>query len=587
MQRLSNVSKAKREKDLEDKGFRYYPRPGTSTTTIAAFRVQWEHLQPGETALGGIADNSNEATITGRITSIRESGSKLVFVDVEEGPGQRLQVVMNSKNIAVEPQASNRKTREEVRASAQRGDIISATGVPGRLERGELSLRATQKLQLLSPCLHDIPTFTDDDKAYHASDRHVQMLADQNIIRTITARSNIISGMNTFLSSQRFVNVQTPILAASAGGATARPFETSASEFHDRKLTMRIAPELWLKKLIVGGMQRVYEIGPSFRNEGLDKTHNPEFTTCEFYAVDWTLSRLQKQTQNMIFAIAKDMARSGNLDERFADSIGSIQFADTFGLDQTASQNAELGDKFPSSAGPTWSEIDFIPALNEAIGMKLPNLSLVDAHEQVLRVFFHKELEIPATPSLPRLLDKLCATYLEPRCDKATWIINIPECLSPLAKSFVHPDLPYQRVAARAELFIHHKEVVNCYEEENSPIEQRRKFIEQQRHAKLGDTVDDEAMKIDEDYIRALEWGMPPTGGWGCGIDRLCMLMLGKERISDVLSFGNLRMVARGAERWEHKAKPSQTEEAKVVDAQEDPAVEQTSEQDQKFPPMT
>lgn len=352
------------------------------------------------------------------------------------------------------------------------------------------------------------------------------MLTDPSLIKTIVARSTITSAIQSFLQEHHFVNVQTPILAASAGGAIARSFETKATEFSHRKLALRIAPELWLKRLIVGGLQRVYELGPSFRNEGLDKTHNPEFTTCEFYATNWTLNQLQDFTQRMIQQAASQVAA----------------------LDGTFRKSIKLEENIQ------WRQIDFLPAINAALGTELPDLSSTRAREEIGELFREKKLSLPSMPTLPRLLDKLCSIYIEPNCGEATWIVNTPECLSPLAKSFCHPDLPNQRVAARAELFIHGKEVVNCYEEENSPVEQRRKFVGQQESARLTsgearESRDDEAMQVDEDYLQALEWGLPPTGGWGCGIDRLVMLMLGKDKISEVLTFGNLRMVTRHAER--------------------------------------
>lgn len=356
------------------------------------------------------------------------------------------------------------------------------------------------------------------------------MLADTTWLKTVQARSVIVSAIQAFMLQRNFLSVQTPILAASAGGATARPFETTATEFAGRKLALRIAPELWLKKLLIGGMGRVFEIGQSFRNEGIDKTHNPEFTTCEFYAINWSIDHLKSETEKM-----------------FAFIIQSLQSAHVDMGRDVEGLASPLGDDWK----PEWPSIDFIPALNKALELELPDLSSPEAREQLLVIFHVKDLPIPSVPTLPRLLDKLSSIYLEPSCDRPTWIINTPECLSPLAKSFVHADLPNQKVAARAELFINSKEIVNCYEEENSPDEQRRKFIDQQKHASLGEEVDLEAMKIDEDYLRALEWGLPPTGGWGCGIDRLVMLMLSKDKISDVLPFGNLRMVTHGAEKNE------------------------------------
>ena len=185
-----------------------------------------------------------------------------------------------------------------------------------------------------------------------------------------------------------------------------------------------------------------------------------------------------------------------------------------------------------------FARIDFIPALEKAMERVLPDLAGPDATAAVLALFTVLSIPPPASPTLPRLLDKLSSHFLEPQCQSPTFILYPPECLSPLAKSFPHPDDPTRAVSARAELFVRGRELVNTYEEENSPFEQRRKFVEQ---AKWRD-ADNEAT-LDESYLQALEWGLPPTGGWGCGVDRLCMLFAGTERIADVLSFGSLRNV--------------------------------------------
>ncbi|KAL8739581.1 MAG: hypothetical protein Q9190_007630 [Brigantiaea leucoxantha] len=181
--------------------------------------------------------------------------------------------------------------------------------------------------------------------------------------------------------------------------------------------------------------------------------------------------------------------------------------------------------------------LDFVANIQSALQKQLPNLSAPDAESQVKRLLVDNNIDLPASQTLPRLLDKLSSVYLEPQCVGPTWIVHHPECLSPLSKSFIHPATK-QRISARAELFIQGREYINTYEEENSPSEQRRKFVEQLRYQEDGGNED-----IDEDYIEALKWGMPPTGGWGCGIDRLVMLFSGTERIGDVLPFGNLRNI--------------------------------------------
>ncbi|OJJ47793.1 hypothetical protein ASPZODRAFT_24683 [Penicilliopsis zonata CBS 506.65] len=390
--------------------------------------------------------------------------------------------------------------------------INAITGKPHRTGRGELTVDATELPRLLSPCLHDVPL---DAKEHEVSPyaRHVQFLADPSTANLIKARASIIQYLRQFFLDRAFMEVSTPIIASIAGGAIARPFYTSATEFPDRQLSLRIAPELWLKRLVVGGFDKVFEIGPSFRNEGVDKTHNPEFTTCEFYHTYFNLEDLMSITESLLSGMAEHI--------------------------RTFNENGTLKPTEVSFSTP-FRRIDFIPAIEEKIGHRLPELTADDALVQVKQLFADLSLPLPINPTLPRLLDELCATYIEPQCIDPTFIINPPECLSPLSKTFTHPTTG-QRVAARGELFIEGKEVVNTYEEENSPFEQRRKLEDQVRFSKSAD----ESAEVDESYIEALEWGLPSTGGWGCGIDRLCMLFTGAKNIGDVLPFGNIRTVTR------------------------------------------
>lgn len=390
---------------------------------------------------------------------------------------------------------------------------------------------ATEVPQLLSPCLHDVPL---DAKEHEHSPypRHVQFLADPTAADTIRARAAIIQYLRQFFLDRSFMEVNTPIVESVAGGAIARPFQTSATEFPDRQLSLRIAPELWLKRMVVGGFDRVFEIGPSFRNEGmfylyiytmldmtltwigLDKTHNPEFTTCEFYHTYANLEDLMSISERLLSGMAEHIRK---FNENDTLKPTEVDFSTPF------------------------HRIDFIPGIEQQTGRKLPDLLSPDAVSQITQLFQDLSLPLPANPTLPRLLDTLSSTYLEPQCINPTFITNPPECLSPLSKTFTHPTTQ-QRVAARAELFIEGKEVVNTYEEENSPSEQRRKFEDQVR---LSKDADDGPAQIDETYLEAMEWGLPATGGWGCGVDRLCMLFTGAKRIGDVLPFGNLRAVTR------------------------------------------
>lgn len=247
---------------------------------------------------------------------------------------------------------------------------------------------------------------------------------------------------------------------------------------------------------------------------GLDKTHNPEFTTCEFYHAYANLEDLMTTTEHLLSGMAEHL--------------------------REFNKNSTLNPTQADFSTP-FRRIDFIIGIEEKIGRSLPNLSSPDALSQITHLFHDLALPIPENPTLPRLLDELCSTYVEPQCTNPTFIINPPECLSPLSKTFTHPTT-HQRVAARGELFIEGREMVNTYEEENSPFEQRRKFEDQARFSKAAD----EPGEIDESYLEAMEWGLPATGGWGCGIDRLVMLFTGAKRIGDVLAFGNLRTVTRG-----------------------------------------
>ncbi|TVY64345.1 Lysine--tRNA ligase [Lachnellula suecica] len=376
--------------------------------------------------------------------------------------------------------------------------------------RGELSIECLELPLILSPSISFLPRIVKDPEA-RIRNRHLDMLMSPLTSQTFRIRSHIIQCIRNFLIKDSFLETQTPILADSASGAIARPFTTSATEFPDKQLALRVAPEIWLKRLVIGGMDRVFEIGPAFRNEGLDATHNPEFTTCEFYKSFATLDELMSMTEKMVAEIAALVA-----DHR------------TF-LHALPEPDANLSAPF--------KRIEFIPAIEEALGETLPCLTDKIAKEELLALCEKHSINMHKSFTLPRILDKLASLYIEPKCDEPTFIIHHPACMAPLAKSFM--DLKTKQVvSARAELFIKNREMANMYEEENSPIEQRQKFVQQ------ADFKDDENKAlVDESYIEALEYGLPPTGGWGCGIDRLVMLFSGAKRISDVLPFGTLKNV--------------------------------------------
>jgi lysyl-tRNA synthetase class 2 len=359
-----------------------------------------------------------------------------------------------------------------------------------------VSITATELPTTLAPTLQPIPEdITDPEFRMH--NRHADMIVHPRERDVLFFRQRILQVLRAYLTGSRFIEVNTPLLQAGAGGAIARPFETTATEFSDLKLNLRVAPELFLKRLIIGGMPRVFEIGPAFRNEGLDATHNPEFTTCEFYSVMATLDNLMTITEVLF--------------KRFAATAKQAR-------EKAMKMLPDLDHLFEEES---FARLEFIPTIESAVREKspewtFPDLATSDAQGQLLRVFDEFKITKPAFPNMPRLLDALAGHFIEPLCTKPTFIIHHPECMSPLAKSFDAEPMSTSgishRVSARAELFIDSREYVNCYEEENSPLEQRRKFEEQLAYRAEDDG--ETSRGVDESYVGALEWGLPPVGGW-------------------------------------------------------------------------
>lgn len=428
--------------------------------------------------------------------------------------GCTVQVLCNARIIDEQGKASS--SWKAFKNVVRKGDWFSIVGHPTLTPKGTVSIEATATPICLSPALHQIPDHVENDELL-ARRPHVKSMIDAESREIMILRDRIKGVLEGYLRRHGFIGVDTPILEVGAGGANARPFETESTELPNAKLKLRVAPELSLKRLIIGGQEKVFEVGRVFRNEGIDTTHNPEFTTCEFYEVGATIDDLMKRTQDVIMEMATSVTES------IATDLTSLP-----------QQSVEI-------ISGAWQRLPFISTIEGAINQKLPELSSESALEELKQMFKALGIPVPAIETVPRLLGELEDRYLVPLCTGPTFITHHPECLSPLAKSYVDPTTG-QRVAPRAELYIAGREYVNCYEEENSPWEQRRKFIDQAKLRALGD---EEALssEVDESYLEALEWGMPPTGGWGCGVDRLVMLFSGKERIADVLPLGNLRNV--------------------------------------------
>ncbi|KAI5918323.1 lysyl-tRNA synthetase-like protein [Camillea tinctor] len=501
----SRVQKLKQYNSL------HYPRLQSRDNRLSVPDFREKYRDEGSTPA------VDEVVLEGRVMSVRRVGSKLVFFHITSGY-QQVQIMVDLAALS-SPQPTTQEFKDALHPF-QRGDIVSVTGKAVRTRTGELTLSATEIPSILSPGLAHLPQRLINEETM-VLNRHVDLLVNRRASDILRVRSHIIKSLRDYFHKKDFLEVQTPILADYAGGAIARPFLTSATEFPEKELTLRIAPELWLKRLVVGGNDKVFEIGPAFRNEGLDTTHNPEFTMCEFYSAYTNLPGLISITENLITHIIQSV-----------DSLIQTQLSS---LERPATSLLE----------GQWKQVEFVPALEEILGFKFPDLSEPDAYNTLTNLLYEKEkFNVNPGMTLNKLLDQLAGAYLEPfSLEKPLFIMNHPACMSPLSKSYTCPQTG-QLVSARAELFIQGREIANMYEEENDPFEQRRKF-ELQIKARDENIMADKELpsRVDESYINALEHGLPPTGGWGCGIDRLVMLLSGAPRISDTLSFGSLRNV--------------------------------------------
>ncbi len=441
-------------------------------------------------------DPDNErlmVSVAGRIIAKRGMG-KVTFLHIKDGSG-KIQAFLKKDLLG-----------EDEYAFFKDFDIGDFIGIDGRLFKtntGEITVEA-HKITMLTKSLQPLPEkwhgLTDVEKRYRQ--RYLDLISNDDIQAIFRVRSRVITTMRRLLDERSFIEVSTPILNPTAGGALAKPFVTHHNTL-DRELFLRIATELHLKRLIIGGLDRVYEIGPIFRNEGISTKHNPEFTSMECYEAYADYNDIMANVENMISAIATEV------------------------LDTTTTEfNGEVIDfKAP------WKRIELRQAIIEYGGIDFEEYA--DTKE-LGKKMIDMHIEVDKRMGRGNLIDKLLSTYVEPNLIQPTFLLDYPLEMSPLAKK--KPDDP--RFVERFEAFAGGMEIANAFTELNDPQDQRERFAEQ---LKLRQAGDEEAEMPDEEFLTALEYGMPPTGGLGVGIDRLVMLLTGQPSIREVILFPQLK----------------------------------------------
>ncbi len=450
-------------------------------------------------------DEPKEVCIAGRMMSRRVMG-KASFAEIQDSKG-RIQVYISRDDLC--PGEDKDQYNKVFKRLLDIGDFIGVKGFVFRTQTGEISIHA-RELTLLSKSLKPLPIvkYKDgvaydkfDDPELRYRQRYVDLVVNDGVKETFLQRATVIRTLRKVLDEAGYTEVETPTLQSIAGGASARPFITHFNAL-DQDMYMRIATELYLKRLIVGGFEGVYEIGKNFRNEGMDRNHNPEFTCMELYVqykdYNWMMSFTEKLLETICIAVNGKPER-------------------------------EIDGQMVSFKAP-YRRLPILDAIKEKTGFDCEGKS----EEEIRQFCVSKGMDVDETMGKGKLIDELFGEFCEGTFIQPTFITDYPVEMSPLTK--MHRSKP--GLTERFELMVNGKELANAYSELNDPIDQEERFVEQM---KLADKGDDEAMIIDQDFLRALQYGMPPTSGIGIGIDRLVMLMTGKTFIQEVLFFPQMK----------------------------------------------
>lgn len=451
------------------------------------------------------SDTPVQVTLAGRIRALRPMG-KIAFSHIDDRAG-RIQLFFRINDLGAEKM-------EELETYYDLGDFIQASGYMFRTKRGEVTLYV-EDFKMLSKALRPLPAAKDEvvdgaivrhatlnDPETRYRQRYADLVVNPDVQDIFKLRAATVKSLRDYLDSQDFIEVETPILQPIYGGAAARPFVTHHNQLH-QDLYLRISFELYLKRLLVGGLERVYEIGRDFRNEGVSYKHNPEFTQLEFYCAYADYKDIMDMTEQMISYAANQVLGTQNI----------------------------IFNDHSIDLSPPWKRVSLHEGILEATGI---DIAVCDTADSLSDAMKSKDMKFKPGSTWGKLIDGLIGDYLEPNFIQPTILYDYPRDISPLAKS--KPENP--AIVERFEAFIGGMELCNAFSELNDPLDQEQRFIEMGR---AYEDSDEEKHPMDDDYINALSYGMPPAGGFGIGVDRLVMLFSGRRSIREVILFPHLR----------------------------------------------